>query len=385
MSALTGITPGDRFGVAVVDDEPELTEEQQFLRDNDSLFVLPLRHVPLETSTLRRGRLVKNFALEPVVEVFRYPEFGRGYFLVEDLANRKTDSILGWEVSGRTHPDARLLHVLGGLHSYDVYSLRIRLRELEIEYEGIEYLTLSWEMKKELAVYMRQFTLPLLNTIYGETDTSNETDVIELFRNPSTVEARVNLERFARKLNIETDAIADFLEMFADVYLAISYYRHYTDQISKEAALLFSELDDIVNELRWRGDLNIMVVCNHTKQILKALLTQVFGRLDVYERETRNFWKDLDPDRFRYLRDLVRESQVTIAGVLCGIGVKLAGWRERFPMNAKRGMHSKYEAVQTDLRPGLEKLLRLVSTGEEVPMPVPAVHAAGVEMTRVVA
>ena len=45
--------------------------DAEFLRDNDSLYVLPLKFIPLNTSSLRRSRLVKTFSLETAVEVFR--------------------------------------------------------------------------------------------------------------------------------------------------------------------------------------------------------------------------------------------------------------------------------------------------------------------------
>jgi hypothetical protein len=59
--------------------------DAEFLRDNDSLYVLPLKFIPLNTSSLRRSRLAKTFSLETAVEDFRVSGHGRGYFLMEDL------------------------------------------------------------------------------------------------------------------------------------------------------------------------------------------------------------------------------------------------------------------------------------------------------------
>ena len=51
---------------------PRDTElDLEFLRDNDSPYILPLKYVPLETPALRMGPLVRTFPLDTAVEVVR--------------------------------------------------------------------------------------------------------------------------------------------------------------------------------------------------------------------------------------------------------------------------------------------------------------------------
>jgi len=55
-----------------VDGLPRDTElDLEFLRDNDSPYILPLKYVPLETPALRMGPLVRTFPLDTAVEVVR--------------------------------------------------------------------------------------------------------------------------------------------------------------------------------------------------------------------------------------------------------------------------------------------------------------------------
>ena len=141
--------------------------DADFLRDNDSLYVLPLKFIPLNTSSLRRGRLVKTFSLETAVEVFRVSDQGRGFFLMEDLLKGDVSGLFNGSSSNQAQSDSDMLTLLTSLHSYDIYNLRIKFRENNIEYKNSEYLQLSEDKKQELTVYMRQFTAPLIQTIFG--------------------------------------------------------------------------------------------------------------------------------------------------------------------------------------------------------------------------
>ena len=179
----------------------EALEDLEFLRDNDSLYVLPLRHVPLETPALRRGRLVKTFPLDTAVEIVRY-DGGMGFFLIEDLLSSGVDEILGWE-EGHKHADAEIIRVLATLNSYDVYNLRIKFKQHNIDYEGYEYLQLSPDMQKELSVYMREFTRPLIETVFcaDALKENPDRDIVSLLQDLDNGDTLQNLQRLSAKLS----------------------------------------------------------------------------------------------------------------------------------------------------------------------------------------
>ena len=130
--------------------------------DMDSLFILPLSIIPLETPSLRSSRMVKNGRLHSVIEIFRDASTGSGQIDVEDLPQ-----MLGWE-EGKVHPDLAILRRLALLPSYDVYSLRISLRAHKIPINDFDGLRLSDEKMKQLTQYMMMFTRPLLHMIYSD-------------------------------------------------------------------------------------------------------------------------------------------------------------------------------------------------------------------------
>lgn len=338
--------------------------DREFLEDNDSLYTLPLRFVPLQSKALRRGRLVKTFSLDSAIELFKSGDYGRGIMMIDDLVEGNANEMFGWDCGDdEEHPDVTLLRILGDLHSYDVYNLRINFRDHNIDYEAAEYLRLSDDMTAELAVYMRQFTLPLIQTVYGEAESSvyEEDDVAGLFRNPDSAEAKANLRRLSEKLGIGMSEIPSFLDEFSDVYLAVSYYKHYADNISVMSSVVMREIDEIHKSLKWKADPEIEKVCTRTREIVKSLLLEVYQRLDIFERETKDFWVDLDGNRFRDMKWLVRDSQKMIAGVMCGLGVKLARWRERFPTPEHGSSNVRLEALQNEFLPGLKQISGLAA------------------------
>ena len=54
--------------------------------------------------------------------------------------------------------DMTMLQKVGNLPSYDVFSLRISLRELDIKVNDVTALRLSDSMNSELTTYMTDFT-----------------------------------------------------------------------------------------------------------------------------------------------------------------------------------------------------------------------------------
>ena len=101
----------------------EAEDRQRVQEDMDSLFAVPLSILPLETKGLKRARMVKNVKLQSAIEVFADRETGSGQLDVEDLPAE-----FDWP-EDKTHPDLIIMRKLAVLQSYDIYSLRITLRE----------------------------------------------------------------------------------------------------------------------------------------------------------------------------------------------------------------------------------------------------------------
>src|ERR1700761_8938188 len=105
--------------------------------DRDSLHTLPISILPVETQIFRRARMVKNSRLESVIEFFNGVGCGRGQLDVRGVAK-----FLALE-QVPPHPDVKLLQTVSSLPSFDVYSLRILLRQNQIVIADSSALMLS--------------------------------------------------------------------------------------------------------------------------------------------------------------------------------------------------------------------------------------------------
>jgi hypothetical protein len=148
--------------------------------DRDSMHILPLSILLVETPGLKRARLIKNARLESMVKMFEDEGTGSGQIDVESLSDE-----FGWPASP-AHPDLVLIKKLSELPSYDVYSLRILLREHGIKLNDVSALRLSASKVDELSGYMTAFTHPLIAEIFGGEDIviKDFSDIMALFRDP---------------------------------------------------------------------------------------------------------------------------------------------------------------------------------------------------------
>ena len=164
--------------------------------DQDSLYILPLSNIPLETRGLRKARLVKTPRLEGVVELFSGSNTGSGHIAPNGLYSM-------FDFGEEPHPDVEMIRKLSVLPSYDVYSLRRQLRRMGIEVDDVATLQLSPERADELSKYMQVFTRPLIHAVYGHRDMGelNHAKIVDLFRDPDISIARQNIMNLSAKLN----------------------------------------------------------------------------------------------------------------------------------------------------------------------------------------
>ena len=340
--------------------------DRRFQEDNDSLYRMPMAIVPVETVELRRGRMIKNAALDPAIELFRNSESGSGQLLVHDIDSERGHHMFGWPM-GEEHPDLKLIRKLGHLTSYDVYSLRIQFRDLGIEPSSVEYLQLSEEKKEALRLYMHIFTLPLINLVYGEGSSAAQStdDVVGLFRNPDTRVAHQNLMRLATALEVDVRDIPKFLEDFSDIYLSLAYFQEYVDDLTPKVIDMVEELKALEDNWQLAKDTHVMATVQQIQGDLNDLLTSVTGRFEAFRQHSDRMWENITAAKFRMVKEHVIGSQRTVGGVLCGLGIKLNAWKSRFPKKHAGGPIARSEMLFQEIMPGLDRLMAIEREGRE--------------------
>jgi hypothetical protein len=333
--------------------------ENEFLplrdEDRDSLHTLPLSVLPIATPALKKARLIKNAHLYAIVEIFDDESAGSGQVEIEAIGKE-------FGLTERPpHPDIQLLRKLGLLPSYDVYSLRILLRENGIEVNRQEALKLSAAKTAELTSYMAKFTRPLIQEIYGseELEIQSFEDVVSLFRNPDVKETRRKLQTMAEKLGISLVDIPRFLEDYGDIFLSFSYYRQCLDEIAPTIEEFVNALDEIRGNFQLRTDHALMETCNQIESTINESMAGITGRFENFDRSTIDMWRNISAQRFKGIEKLIKSYHTTIGGVLCSLTVKLDAWARLFPSPDSGGPVRRSEFIMTSMRQGIHNIQKM--------------------------
>jgi len=323
--------------------------------DRDSLHILPLADIPMDTPGLASARLIKNVRLESVVEVFNDEDAGSGQLGIEDLSQE-----FGWPLT-EAPDDLVMLRKLGYLPSYDVYSLRVSLREQGIEVNSVDALKLSDDMTERLTDYMKDFTRPLISQIYGggEVEIQDFGDVVKLFRDPDVGKALEKIRMMANKLEIQPEEIPRFMEDYGDIFLSLSYYRQCLDDIEPIITGFLFALDDLRGNFQFKHELGLMQTCDMLESVINERMAQVTGRFENFERGTKHMWDNISADRFRKVESVISSYHTTIGGVLCALSVKMDAWHRLFPDPNMGAPGKKAEFIMSDLKQGMARIQKI--------------------------
>jgi hypothetical protein len=318
--------------------------------DMDSMFILPLSIIPLQTPALQSAKLIKNVRLQSVVEIFSDQQTGSGQVDIEALP-----TMFGWEAD-KLHPDLAVLRRLALLPSYDVYSLRISLREHGIPVNDYSALKLSPDKAAELTRYMILFTRPLMKMIYAEEAHEIESydDLLGLFRDPDIKKARHRLEAMANSLNIEIFDVPRFLEDYGDTFMSLSYFRHCLDRLEPYFTACVQALAPIRTHFQLKQDHNLMKTCDMIEEVVNTMSASITGRLEVFDRRTREMWSNISQDEFRSVKTMIERHHLTIGAALCGLTVKMSSFARMFPRPNSGGPVKRADFMTTEMIQGIE-------------------------------
>lgn len=318
--------------------------------DMDSMFVLPLSIIPLETPALQSAKLIKNVRLKSVVEIFSDDQTGSGQVDIEALHR-----MFEWP-DLQLHPDQAVLRRLAMLPSYDVYSLRISLREHGIPVNDYSALKLSPDKAAELTKYMLLFTRPLLQMIYADeaVNVQSYDDLLRLFRDPDIKKARQRLEHMAKTLNVEIYEVPRFLEDYGDTFMSLSYYRHCLDRLEPYFTACVDGMKPIRGHFQLKQNHNLMKTCDMVEDTINTISANVTGRLEVFEKRTREMWANISQDEFSAVKTMIERYHVTIGAALCGLTVKMNSFARTFPHPNAGGPIKRADFLMTELVQGIE-------------------------------
>jgi hypothetical protein len=338
--------------------------------DKDALHILPLSSIPLKTPGLRRWSLTKNARLETVVEIFSLGKEGKGQVGVDELHKYFDDRSYAQD-------DLIVLGKLAALNSFDVYSLRIQLRRLNIPVTSQEELKLSETKKQQLVEFMRSFTRPLIQRVYGtgEQRIADFDQLVQLFSHPDRGEALRNLQLLADSLQVGLTEIPNFLEEYGDVFLSMAYYRSIFGGIEPGLELISAWSEEVSRSFRMRSDASFQRKNGAMLATLQRIAKAVRAILGGFEAMAKRFWDNLSMGSFKSLRETVSRQHELIGGLLCGLEVKLRIWRGLF-LGRRTSPETSAAFMLSELVPGLDRLIHLADAPVKRPAALSAVLVA---------
>lgn len=329
----------------------------------DALDILPLSIVPLQIAGLRRAHLIKNIRLESVVEL--YADAGAGSGQVPcDLLHVHFNL-----ADGLAHPDQRLLLTLGGLSSYDVFSLRIALRHLGIPINDFEALQLSSGKKAELTGYMKQFTAPLIRQVFGKNgdEIGDFEQLVAMFKQPDQDAVLRNLRLMAEKLRIELPEVPQFLEDYADIFLSLAYFQETLDKLIPRITDFLGQLRALRKSYEFGRDPRFIRQASLLEASFSNIIASITGRFENFSLATKDMWTDINAESFERIRRLITAHHTTVGGVLCGLLVKIRGWETAFAgLSASQYQRRRVDFIQSEMRSGIERIEALEASARAV-------------------
>src|ERR1051326_2479087 len=320
--------------------------------DRDALHILPIAILPVQHRALKRARLIKNARLDSMIEMFHGAGMGSGQITVPGATK-----LLGLKTEDE---DVKLLRKVMDLTSYDVYSLRILLRDCEINLPDASALKLSATKMEQLSTYMTKFTRPLVAEIFGADATVQPfSDIVGLLRHCGQEHVRTPLAAISARLGIGTTEIPKFLEDYADIFMSLSYYRECLDQLLPPIQEFLQSVTDIRSNYQLKQDANLMRGLDVMEKTINGLLANVTGRIESFERGTNDMWRNLTAERFRKIEKSIRSYHTTIGGALCALSVKMNAWVRLFPPSAPGGPLRRAEFMLSDMRQGIDRIRTL--------------------------
>ena len=241
------------------------------------------------------------------------------------------DQVFDWP-KGQDHPDFATITALGGLHSYDVFSLRVELRRLNIQVNDHSDLRLSEEKNRELTKYMADFTRPLMRQVYGSTDTQIDdvSDLIAMFSRPNKEEALKNLKLLSENLGVRMEDVPAFLEDYGDIFLSLAYFKDQLEEIVPLIIEFTATLNELKEYYQLRQNGYFLSTCDDIAKSFSDITSSITGRFECFDRHSQDLWENITAESFQKVKQLITAHHATVGGVLCGLRVKMNAWSERF-------------------------------------------------------
>jgi hypothetical protein len=164
------------------------------------------------------------------------------------------------------------------------------------------------------------------------------------------------LERLMQKLVLPPDATRRFVEDYVDTFSAIATYEAAWQALRPPVEGLIETIRALAQEPHVRSDKLLLVALSEVVQSLPELMSSAGKRLAAVEKVAGAMWATGSGVALRSQQKQIREFQVLLGFILCGVAAKISGWQHAFPPNAQGNASKRAAFIGTEMNHSLQEL-----------------------------
>ena len=143
--------------------------------------------------------------------------------------------------------------------------------------------------------------------------------------------------------------------------MSLSYYKQCLDIVTPKVYEFFESLGDLRKNHQARSNTQLMAACKDMETTFTELLTSVTGRLESFDRHTKDMWNDLSAEKFRKIELVIKTFHTLMGGILCALTVKMDAWTELLHNRSAGSPGRRADFILNDLRHGMRKIREIES------------------------
>jgi len=112
-----------------------------------------------------------------------------------------------------------------------------------------------------------------------------------------------------------------------------------------------------------KNNAQLMSACKDMETTFGELMTTVAGRIESFDRSTKDMWENLSAERFRKIEATIKTFHTMMGGILCAITLKMDAWVALFPNSRVGAPGRRADFILNDLRHGMRRIQEIQNSG----------------------
>jgi hypothetical protein len=207
---------------------------------------------------------------------------------------------------------------------------------------------------------MSKLTRPLIKHIYSsqEPGVRDTGTLMDLIAHPDAKNVLPRLQEMSEALDTTLFELPAMLEDFGDMYLSLSYYRGFMDELIPKTRAMLNWFKEVSENSHVGKDPMVKHQFEVVDRMLSRTANSIVARFNGFDRNVEVDWDDVSVETFQKVRKMISSHQVSLAEVLCGLMVKVSEWEQKYP-DGRASPDKRVSFLMTDIRPGIEQLARV--------------------------